>query len=632
LNYQVRKIENQSMQLSYIDRYTRAFKYLREEFKAILGFEIWFSLIYFLAFAPFTAWFLDRLLATSGQLAVSNEDIATFFLSPSGILFIYLNLIFFIGLTYFEQVGLMLISMTAVYDRVISVSNVLRQNLSNIVSIIRLGLFQAVLYVAASLPFLAAGYLTYISFLGDHDINFYLTAKPWHWWAALVIVGIFGVLNLVVVACLFVRMLFAVPILIFENTGPVEALKQSWRRTRSRILELGMPLAVWFLFILLASIVSTWIFKTVFGFVLSYAGLTLAMVLPLVIFALAVIVLTDLFLFILGKAVLMFLIVDFYREAANGKINVKVHEEVQVQKKISPSALRKAGWAAVCFALVTSIIGAAVFLEKLDLDRRIAVTAHRGSSREAPENTMSALHQAVKDGADYAEIDVQTTSDGVVVMIHDADLMRLASINQKVADISYEELRRIDIGSWFSEAFSNQRTATLEEAVRFADERIRLNIELKYNRPDPSLVTKVGNIVRTNSFSDKCVVTSLDYGELQKFKKIFPEIRTGLIVFRALGRVLRTEADFLSIHAAMATSGLVRRAHREGKEIHVWTVNDLQTALSIIEVGVDNIITDKPAFIGDVLQAWNDLSDTEKIALWLRNLIVDLDPELVGEL
>ena len=103
-------------------------------------------------------------------------------------------------------------------------------------------------------------------------------------------------------------------------------------------------------------------------------------------------------------------------------------------------------------------------------------------------------------------------------------------------------------------------------------------------------------------------------------------------VFRALGRLIRTEADFLSIHATMATSGLVKRAHRNGKEIHVWTVNDLQTALSMIEVGVDNIITDKPDYIRNVLRAWNDLSDTEKIALWLRNLIVDVDSELVGEL
>jgi len=120
--------------------------------------------------------------------------------------------------------------------------------------------------------------------------------------------------------------------------------------------------------------------------------------------------------------------------------------------------------------------------------------------------------------------------------------------------------------------------------------------------------------------------------EKTKFKKSFPQVKTGLIVFRALGRLMRTEADFLSIHAAMATSRLVKKAQRNGKEIHAWTVNDLQTALAMIEVGVDNIITDKPDYISNVLRAWNDMSDTEKIALWLRNLIVSVDSDLVGEL
>ena len=81
----------------------------------------------------------------------------------------------------------------------------------------------------------------------------------------------------------------------------------------------------------------------------------------------------------------MFIIVDFYRETANGNMKIKAREEVQVQKKLSPSALKKIGWAAVCLALIISIIVAVVFVENLDLNRNIAVTAHRGSSLKAPE-------------------------------------------------------------------------------------------------------------------------------------------------------------------------------------------------------------------------------------------------------
>jgi glycerophosphoryl diester phosphodiesterase len=190
-------------------------------------------------------------------------------------------------------------------------------------------------------------------------------------------------------------------------------------------------------------------------------------------------------------------------------------------------------------------------------------------------------------------------------------------------------LGNIDIGSWFSKEFSNERTATLDEAIRFCKGRIKLNIELKYNRPDPELAQKVGNLIRRNSFHKDCVVSSLDYAKLKKFKALFPEVKIGLNVFQALGDFTESEVDFLSIDAAQATSRVVKNAQLNGKQIHVWTINDLQTALSMIEVGVDNIITDKPEAIQNLLQSWNDLTGTEKIALWLRNLFLQTTLEKI---
>jgi glycerophosphoryl diester phosphodiesterase len=618
------------MHRPFLNRYKQAWNNFRKEIKPVIGFEVWFSLIYAVVLAPFTAWLLNKLLVPGGPLAVSNEDIITFFLSPLGVLFILLSIAFFLGLAFLEQVGLMVISLAAVEGRVFSASSALWESLAHFLPIIRLGLLQAMVFGAASLPFFAAGALIYVSFLGEHDINYYLSAQPWQWWTALVISGIIFVSYLVVAAYLYIRCLFAVPILIFENARPAQALKKSWQRTRYRILALGMPQAVWWIFILIASIVTTLVFKTFFAYVLAHTGLKLVIILPLVVVALAAIIITDLSWFIIGKAVHMFLVVDFYRETVNKKI--KVHEESRVLKKLSPYILKTIGWVGVCFALVAAIISGVAFLKNLNFDHHIAVTAHRGSSLKAPENTMSALRQAIADGADYAEIDVQTTADGVVILMHDADLMRISSVNRRVQEIRFDELGEIDIGSWFSGDFSKERTATLDEAIKLVNGRIKLNIELKYNRPDPELVEKVGNIIRSNAFSGKCVITSLDNGELKKFRKSFPEVKTGFIVFRALGSLTKTEFDFLSIQATKATSRLVKNAHQNGKEIHVWTVNDFQTALSMIEVGVDNIITDKPDFIRNLLLTWNDFTDTEKIALWLRNLILEDDPALVAEL
>ena len=606
---------------SFFNRYNNAWNNLRKAIKPIVGFAIWFSLIYAVVLVPFTTWLVDNLLISNGQIAVSNEDIITFFISIRGVLFIVLSTTFFLGLAFLEWIGLMIISLAAADGRMISVSRVLGEEVVHVWSVIRLGLLQAILYFLASLPFLAAGALTYFVFLGEHDINFYLSKRPWQLWITLLISGIIGVSYLLVGSWLYIRWLFAIPALIFENAQPIEALRNSWQRTRHRVIELAMPQAVWWLFILFASFVTTLVLKTVFTFVLVHAGLELFVVLPVVVVALGVIVTIDLFWFIMGKTVYMFLIVDFYRETVKGKI--KLHAKWWLLKKISPSIIKKIGWVGVCLALATAIFVGVAFFEKFNLDRRyIAITAHRGSSLKAPENTISALRQAIADGAEYAEIDVQTTADGVVILIHDADLMRVSSVNQKIEEIRYEELGNIDIGSWFSKDFSNERIATLEEAIKFCKGRIKLNIELKYNRRDPELAEKVGKLIQRNSFSKNCVITSLDYGELKKFKALFPEVKIGLTVFQALGDFTQSEVDFLSIDAAQTTSRLVKHAQQNGKQIHVWTVNDLQTALSMIEVGVDNIITDKPDVIQNWLQTWNDLSGTEKIALWLRNLFL----------
>ena len=96
--------------------------------------------------------------------------------------------------------------------------------------------------------------------------------------------------------------------------------------------------------------------------------------------------------------------------------------------------------------------------------------------------------------------------------------------------------------------------------------------------------------------------------------------------------IARMEADFLSISSAKAAGDRVRSIQRRGRAVHVWTVNDVSNALSMIEMGVDNIITDDPGLIRALLDEWNELSPPEKVTLMLRDLIVGLDPPPPAEL
>ena len=238
---------------------------------------------------------------------------------------------------------------------------------------------------------------------------------------------------------------------------------------------------------------------------------------------------------------------------------------------------------------------------------------------------MSALRQAIAEGADYAEIDVQTTADGVVVLFHDADFRRVASISRRLRDLNYEELKDIDVGRWFAPQFSGERIPTLQQAIDLARGRIKLNIELKFTWPDPKLTEKVANIIRQKNFVSNCVVSSLNFESVTEIKRIFPELTAGFIVFKVAGNLPRMEADFMSINAARATPRLVRRLHRHGRAVHVWTVNDFDNVISMIEVGVDNIITDRPANVRSYMETWNALSGSEKVVLMLRNLIAGIE-------
>ena len=545
------------------DRYRWSWDRLRKIARPVVAFEFWFSVLYAAAFTPMAAWLLNRLVVSGGQLAISNYDLIGFLLSARGIAFLLLSLAFILTLWYAEQVGLMIIALGACLDRKTSVSFALRENIVLLPELILLGILQAACYGAVCLPFAGGAALTYWLLLGDRDINYYLTFRPWNWYVALAIVGVLGTACLFLVTWLFVRWIFAVPAVVFEKTTARGAMSVSWRRTRSRFWSMAIVLGSWWLAVFAASLATNGLIEIGATRLLNNAGLSLTLILPTVLGTLALVTTAGLAWLIVGKIGYSLMVVGLYLEAAEPQD--RQGKADWVPPGLSPARLRMLGWTGAGIALLVAIASGVLLLENLDLSRPIAVTAHRGSSLKAPENTMSAIRQAITDGADYAEIDVQTTADGVVVLMHDADLARIGSVSRRLDAIEYEELKTIDIGSWFSADFATERIATLEEAIELARGRIKLNIELKYNRPDPDLAGKVGHIVRERGFIKECVITSLDHKALIVFRKSCPEVRVGLIVFRSVGNPLQTDVDFVSMNAGRVTSGLVKQAHKQGQ-------------------------------------------------------------------
>lgn len=247
------------------------------------------------------------------------------------------------------------------------------------------------------------------------------------------------------------------------------------------------------------------------------------------------------------------------------------------------------------------------------------ITAHRGSSGSAPENTMAALRAAVEEMADWAEIDVQETKDGTVVVCHDENLRRIAGVNRDIADMTFEEIRLLDAGSWFSREFKGERIPSLEEVMEYAKGRLNLNIEIKYAGAKSGLPGKVCRLVEEHEMEDQCIITCTNMEYLRRVKEENPRIRTGYIIPAAYGAYYRNDdIDVISIRSGFVSERLVELIHEEGKSVHAWTVDDKAELERMRVLAVDNVITDVPLLAREILYREEG---TESLLEYLRELL-----------
>jgi len=240
---------------------------------------------------------------------------------------------------------------------------------------------------------------------------------------------------------------------------------------------------------------------------------------------------------------------------------------------------------------------------QLALFQNPTVMAHRGLSADAPENTLYAFSDAISVGADFIELDVQQTKDGVLVVMHDSNLKRTTGVNKDIWDVNYADIQDLDAGSWFDPAYANARIPTLEETLQFVDKRAKLNIEIKPTKHgSDTLEQDVANLITEYHYTDACYVTSFSYGSLKKVKEVNPDIRTGYLMSVAYGQFYSLQyADAFSLNKVFVTSQVVNAAHQQGKQIFAWTVNSVSEVRSLCNLHVDSIITDDPVMVQNVV-------------------------------
>jgi glycerophosphoryl diester phosphodiesterase len=607
----------------------RAWQDCLHAWKPLTGYMAWFAALNLALLTPMTAWLLEWIVRGSGDVAISNHDLAGFALSLRGALFLIVTIALYLAVLQVEVGGLTLLAAQAADRGSVSLWQVIRKSTARLPAFLRLSLIQAgaVLGLVGLLTAVLAGIKA--GLLSGHDINYYLTETPPNWWTALALASTTVLIGATLLVWLVIRWLFSVPVLLLENTRARRALRTSWGVTRGQEIRIGLPLAAWWggtaaIWAGLASL-GRLLLEPAFG----WAGLSPARVLPLVASSVVVtaIVATAWSIVTLGvhQFAVTRLAMRLCRLTCRNATPAASHRRTSSHLSSdsgprSSTRLTSLAWLSMLGLLLASALTGWTMMRNLNLVESVAITAHRGSSIKAPENTLAAIHQAMTDGADYIEIDVQTCADGAIVVIHDRDLMRVGGDPRRVQDLTLAEIRRVDVGRRFSGEFTGEQVPTLTEVIEAVRDQVKLNIELKYNRPDPALVPAVVKVLRRENFLNQCVVTSLNAAALSEFRKLEAAPPIGLIVTAAIGRISRVEQDFLSVAAPRATPAAIREAHRANKQVHVWTVNDPQIMLQMIENGVDNLITDRPDLLRTVLDERAQLSDPEKVALRLRIL------------
>ncbi len=595
----------------------------RSQWRTPLGFHLLMQLLGVAIFTPIITWLGRRIVVASGEPVISNFDIAAFALSPAGIVFVLVFTALSVSLLLAEFAGQSWIAGHAIARHRATAWSAVAFVLGLLPRLIRLSARVFVRLLMLAVPFLAAAATVWFTMLGGQDINYYLAEHPPEWQRARLIAVVLVAGYSLLAAWQLARWLYAVPALVFTGASPARALADSVGATRGRLVRIVMPLLLWWLLLTAATIAITWACRQVTDAGLDWAGIDVRRVLPLVAVYLVVTLVGG---FLYGGLLVaghQFLVTRMYTEQTGGG-EWKPPAALEISDARSRRIVRPFVFAVL--GLLAVALGAAWFVaSRLDLEPAVAITAHRGASSVAPENTMAAFRAAMEAGATYAELDVQHTRDRQLVVLHDGDLMRMGDDPRKVHELTAAEMAAIDIGRKRDAAFSGEHPPALGEVIDLVRGRMKINVELKYNVPDPGLAPAVVELLRREDFLDQVVVTSLDYAALKQVESLEPRLVTGHIVTAAVGNVVRTEADFVSLNAARATPSLVRRAHAAGKDVHVWTVNQPEVMLRMIERGVDNIITDDPALLARVIDERKALSTLELLGLRLR-VLFDIPP------
>ena len=581
----------------------QTWKTIRYNIRSLLIFEAGYRAATFFLVMQLVRFFVDFSLKQQGFSYLTAENYKEFLQYPLSVVF--LALVFLVILIfYFVEVAALLCGFVySAKEKKLYAGDFFILGIKKTVSFFRHSKVSWLVCAACSGPFLAAYFLvreiSYIQILEFTARQIYKEIK-----SPMLIYGFLGVLLLL--SFLFV---FALPYCILEKKKNWQGFLSGMKLFRTHWKRILLDFCFLHVFMLLFILIT-------------YSVVMLILAAGVFFFKPEAVKISSIFIYseyvnmalgiYAGGVQLIGSIAFVYTVYTKFHIQPKDEEEHLFYKKMeqyfwySKLGRRKAaGLLTALFVLLEGIyFGFLVINHDTTLSHLAAdteITAHRGGAWKAPENTISALQYTIDSGADYAEIDVQETKDGELILLHDDSLKRTAGVKKNVWDMTLKQVEKLDAGASFHKKFRGEKIPEFTEALKFCKGRLDLNIEIKYNGKNKGIVNKVVRAIKENHFEDHCVVTSMNYQFLKQIKKTAPEIRTGYIMTMTYGGVQGMEAaDFFSVKHTYVDEKFVTQAHALGKEVYVWTVNYKGDAKRMLDIGADNIITDDPIMVRKV--------------------------------
>lgn len=597
----------------------KIYKTFRIALPKILFFEILFKAFTAIFVMPLLSGIMSFALEISGRSFVANSSIISFLLSPVGIILAIFLIIFAVFFVYIEFSVLIIIIYYGYNGKKIKIKHALKLAMMKIHSLINIQILAFAVYTLLLLPLANMGIVS--SILPYLDLpNFVVTSLSQTFGGALLIF-IFSAVIIMIGS----QLAYALPIMVLENIPFMKAAVRSKVVMKKTSLKLALMEILFFLVWLMLTIVPLMIlvvileFKDVIAFnmsdILLNFGISWYTFICFVSFGLMWVLENFFMPMILTVMTVAYLELD-------GSLASVDEDKLPIEKKsilhkrffglpsissvwikiIRLSFFKKyehvfvAVFFAITLVLVANAIDTVVDTYMWPVPQTDPIVmGHRGSLKGV-ENTLEAIQGAIDDGADYVEIDVQLSKDGIPVVVHDTNLSRLVGEKLTVYDHTAEELSKMVL----KQNEFQGRISTLQQVIEYCKGKIKLNIELKqHGYENEDLVKKVMEVVENEKFQDDCVFQSLTYDLVQHMKEEYPENKVGYIVYGNLGTpdsigIMRLNVDFLVMEEGFTSQKLVKACRKANVKLFVWTVNNEEEMLRFLRMGVDGIITDEP--------------------------------------